>query len=65
VAALARTTVKLVMLLVGAIYVYLQFVGVAFHRKRSMQGRLTTKKAGALHPPHVTCVVCVVSCASC
>jgi hypothetical protein len=66
VAALARTAVKLVMLLVGAIYVYLQFVGVAFHRKRSMKGRLTTKKAGALHSPRVVyCVVCVVLCRAC
>ncbi len=62
VAALARTAVKLVMLLVGAIYVYLQFVGVAFHHKRSMKGRLTTKKAGALHSPRVVCRVCRASC---
>jgi ascorbate-specific PTS system EIIC-type component UlaA len=43
-----KAIVGLVMFLVGAIFVYLQFVGVALHHKRSMKSQLTTNKAGIL-----------------
>jgi hypothetical protein len=45
---------------VAAVFVYLQFVGVALHRKRSMKGRLTTKKTGTTPAP-----LCARACRRC
>jgi hypothetical protein len=47
---------------VGAMYVYLEFVGVLLHRKRSFKSRLTTHKAGTPTTQSITCA-CACACA--
>ena len=59
-AAFGRLVVKFILLLVGAMYVYLEFVGVLLYRKRSFKSRLTTHKAGTptTQSTYVSCIVC-------
>jgi hypothetical protein len=45
-AAFWKTVVRLVLLLVGAMYIYLEFVGVLLYSRRTFRSRLTTHKAG-------------------